>query len=97
MLPQPMVFLPRSTIRLQVEERSQGVTGRLFITLQGYKVLGLAGAAEEETRRLAEFEPIKKTRSTITKRAITGRSARRFSRTRRRRASCRSITSRRTI
>src|SRR5215510_5968106 len=60
MLPQPMVFLPRSTIRLQVEERSQGVTGRLFITLQGYKVLGLAGAAEEETRRLAEFEPIKK-------------------------------------
>jgi hypothetical protein len=60
MLPQPMVFLPRSTIRLQVEERSQGVTGRLFISLQGYKVLGLAGAAEEETRRLAEFEPIKK-------------------------------------
>jgi hypothetical protein len=61
MLPQPMVFLPRSTIRLQVEERSRGVTGRLFISLQGYKVLGLAGAAEEETRRLAEFEPIKKT------------------------------------
>ena len=60
MLPQPMVFLPRSTIRLQVEERSQGVTGRLFISLQGYKALGLAGAAEEETRRLAEFEPVKK-------------------------------------
>jgi len=60
MLPQPMVFLPRSTIRLQVEERSNEVAGRLFISLQGYKVLGLAGAAEEETRRLAEFEPIKK-------------------------------------
>lgn len=60
MLPQPMVFLPRSTIRLQVEERTQGVTGQLFITLQGYKVLGLAGASEEETRRLAEFEPTKK-------------------------------------
>ena len=60
MLPQPMVFLPRSTIRLQIEERTAGVTGRLFITLQGYKVLGLAGAAEEETRRLSEFEPIKK-------------------------------------
>jgi hypothetical protein len=60
MLPQPMVFLPRSTIRLQIEERTAAVTGRLFITLQGYKVLGLAGAAEEETRRLAEFEPIKK-------------------------------------
>ncbi len=55
-----MVFLPRSTIRLQVEERTAGVKGKLFITLQGYKVLGLAGATEEETRRLAEFEPIKK-------------------------------------
>jgi hypothetical protein len=60
MLPQPMVFLPRSTIRVQIEERSAGVKGKLFITLQGYKVIGLAGAAEEETRRLAEFEPIKK-------------------------------------
>ena len=37
MLPQPMAFLPRSTIRLQVEERTEGVEGRLFITLQGYK------------------------------------------------------------
>jgi hypothetical protein len=61
MLPQPMVFLPRSTIRLQIEERTAGVTGRLFISLQGYKALGLAGAPEEETRRLAEFEPVKKT------------------------------------
>ncbi|MDX2033438.1 MAG: hypothetical protein SF339_22370 [Blastocatellia bacterium] len=60
MLPQPMVFLPRSTIRLQIEERTAGVTGRLFITLQGYKVLGLAGASEDETRRLAEFEPMKR-------------------------------------
>ena len=60
MLPQPMVFLPRSTIRLQVEERTKGVGGRLFITLQGYKVLGLAGALEEETRRLAAFDPLKK-------------------------------------
>jgi hypothetical protein len=60
MLPQPMVFQPRSTIRLQVEERTRGVGGRLFITLQGYKVLGLAGALEEETRRLAAFDPLKK-------------------------------------
>ena len=60
MLPQPMVFQPRSTIRLQIEERTAGVKGKLFITLQGYKILGLAGASEEETRRLAEFEPIKK-------------------------------------
>jgi hypothetical protein len=57
MLPQPMVFLPRSTLRLQVEERTAGVTGRLFLTLQGYKVLGVAGATEEETRRLATFDP----------------------------------------
>ena len=57
MLPQPMVFLPRSTLRLQVEERTAGVVGRLFITLQGYKVLGAAGAMEEETRRLAAFDP----------------------------------------
>jgi hypothetical protein len=60
MLPQPMVFLPRSTIRLQVEERTKGVGGRLFITLQGYKILGLAGALEEETRRSATFDPLKK-------------------------------------
>jgi hypothetical protein len=57
MLPQPMVFLPRSTIRLQIEERTQGVGGRLFITLQGYKVLGLSGAREEEMRRLVTFDP----------------------------------------
>ena len=57
MLPQPMVFLPRSTLRLQIEERTAGVAGRLFITLQGYKVLGAAGALEEETRRLATFDP----------------------------------------
>ncbi len=60
MLPQPMVFLPRSTIRLQVEELTKGVGGRLFITLQGYKILGLAGALEEETRRFAAFDPLKK-------------------------------------
>ncbi|HKX33510.1 MAG TPA: hypothetical protein VJ302_37880 [Blastocatellia bacterium] len=60
MLPQPMVFLPRSTIRVQIEERTAGVTGRLFITLQGYKVLGLAGASEEELRRLSGFDPVQK-------------------------------------
>ncbi|MBI1925782.1 hypothetical protein HYR99_16220 [Candidatus Poribacteria bacterium] len=60
MLPQPMVFMPRSTIRLQVEERMAGVKGRLFITLQGYKVLGLAGGMEEEVRRLGEFHPLQR-------------------------------------
>jgi hypothetical protein len=59
-LSQPMVFMPRSTIRLQVEESTRGVTGRLFITLQGYKVLGVAGNLEEAVRRLVELDPLKK-------------------------------------
>ncbi len=59
-LPQPMVFMPRSTIRLQVEERTAGVKGQLTITLQGYKVLGVAGQLEEEVRKLGEFDPLKK-------------------------------------
>lgn len=36
-LSQPLSFAPRSTIRLQVIERSVGVTGTLFIVLYGYK------------------------------------------------------------
>jgi hypothetical protein len=60
MLPQPMVFMPRSTIRLQVEERMAGVKGRLFITVQGYKVLGLAGQSEEQIRQIGVFDPLKK-------------------------------------
>jgi hypothetical protein len=59
-LSQPMVFMPRSTIRFQVEERTQGTTGRLFITLQGYKVLGVAGNLEEAVRRLVEVDPLRK-------------------------------------
>lgn len=60
MLPQPMVFMPRSTIRLQVEERSAATKGKLFITLQGYKVFGLAGGSEEELRKLGEFDSLSK-------------------------------------
>jgi len=59
-LSQPMVFMPRSTIRIQVQESTQGVTGRLFITLQGYKVLGVAGNLEEAVRALVEMDPLKK-------------------------------------
>jgi hypothetical protein len=36
-LHQPMMFLPRSTIRVQVEEISG--SGRLYIVFQGYKML----------------------------------------------------------
>ena len=60
MLPQPMVFMPRSTIRLQVEERTAGVKGRLTIALQGYKVLGVAGQFEDEVRKLGAFDPLQK-------------------------------------
>jgi hypothetical protein len=59
-LPQPMVFMPRSTIRLQVEERTAEVKGQLTITLHGYKVLGVAGQLEDEVRKLGEFDPLKK-------------------------------------
>jgi hypothetical protein len=38
-LAKPLVFEPRSSIRLQVEEIS-GPAGTLFIVLQGYKILG---------------------------------------------------------
>ena len=40
MLAQPLTFQPRSTIRLQIVERSENVRGRLFIVLYGYKTLG---------------------------------------------------------
>ena len=65
-LSQPMVFMPRSTIRIQIEERTRidnpakPIKGNLFITLQGYKVLGVAGNLEEAVRRLVEMNPLKK-------------------------------------
>ena len=40
MLAQPLTFQPRSTIRLQIVERSENVRGTLFIVLYGYKTLG---------------------------------------------------------
>jgi hypothetical protein len=42
-LAKPMLFMPRSTIRIEVEEVSEGVLYRdslLFIVLHGYKILG---------------------------------------------------------
>ena len=39
LLAQPITFQPRSTIRLQVIERSEGIRGTLFIVLYGYKIL----------------------------------------------------------
>ena len=45
-LAQALTFQPRSTVRLQIVERSEGVKGTLFIVLYGYKVLGSPGSAE---------------------------------------------------
>lgn len=52
LLAQPLSFLPRSTLRLQVIERSQDTRGTLFIVLYGYKVLGAAGCPEPLVRTL---------------------------------------------
>jgi hypothetical protein len=51
MLARPMFFMPRSTMRLQIEERSDGVEGTLFIVLYGYKILS-AGCPEPVARSI---------------------------------------------
>jgi hypothetical protein len=51
-LAQPLTFLPRSTIRLQIIERSEGIKGTLFIVLYGYKILGTSGCPEPLMRSL---------------------------------------------
>ncbi|SRR6266705_244561 len=44
MLAQPLTFQPRSTVRLQIVERSEGIQGTLFIVLYGYKIFdGFSG------------------------------------------------------
>ena len=52
-LAQPLTFLPRSTLRLQIIERSEEIRGTLFIVVYGYKVLGSAQCAEPLARQLA--------------------------------------------
>ncbi|MBI4491102.1 MAG: hypothetical protein HY694_18625 [Deltaproteobacteria bacterium] len=51
LLAQPLTFQPRSTMRLQVIERSEGIKGTLFIVLYGYKML-VAGCPEPLVRTL---------------------------------------------
>lgn len=48
-LAQPLTFLPRSTIRVQVIERMKR-RGTLFIVLYGYKLLATSGCPEPEIR-----------------------------------------------
>src|SRR5207253_4746765 len=52
LLAQPFYFAPRSTLRLQVTERSEGVRGTLFIVLYGYKLLGATACPEPVVRQL---------------------------------------------
>lgn len=52
LLAQPITFLPRSSIRLQIIERTEGITGTLFIVLYGYKVLGSSACPEPVARTL---------------------------------------------
>ena len=51
-LPRPLSFAPRSTIRLQVIENSEGVRGTLFIVLYGYKLLAASHCPEPVVRAL---------------------------------------------
>ena len=52
LLAQPITFLPRTTLRLQIVERSQDVLGTLFVVLYGYQIAGAASCAELLTRHL---------------------------------------------
>lgn len=56
MLAQPLKFEPRSTVRMQIVERTEGLSGTLFIVLYGYKTGGPGemvtpfGASEPSSR-----------------------------------------------
>jgi hypothetical protein len=52
LLAQPITFLPRTTMRLQIIERSQDVRGTLFIVFYGYQVVGASCCPELIMRRL---------------------------------------------
>jgi len=53
-LARPIFFMPRSTVRVQVIEASEGVRGDLHIVLFGYKVLGASACPEPMVRSLVE-------------------------------------------
>lgn len=52
LLPQPLSFAPRSTVRLQVVENTEGAAGTLFIVLYGYKILAASHCPEPVVRGL---------------------------------------------
>lgn len=52
LLAQPFHFAPRSTLRLQITERTEGIRGTLFIVLYGYRLLGPSSCPEPAMRQL---------------------------------------------
>lgn len=44
LLAKPLSFVPRSTLRLQIAEHTEGARGTLFVVLYGYKILSSACA-----------------------------------------------------
>jgi hypothetical protein len=56
-LPRPLAFAPRSTLRVQVIENSDRVTGTLHVVFFGYKLLGLTACPEPLLRSLAAPPP----------------------------------------
>ncbi len=56
MLSRPVHFLPRSTIRIQIVERSDDVRGTLFIVLFGYKLGASSACGEAAQASLASMD-----------------------------------------
>lgn len=56
-LAQPLTFQPRSTIRLQIVEQSEGIQGTLFVVLYGYKVLAMSVCPESVMQALLNVSP----------------------------------------
>ena len=52
LLAQPFHFAPRTTLRLQITERTEGISGTLFIVLYGYRLLGSSSCPEPIMRQL---------------------------------------------
>lgn len=51
LLAHPCSFAPRTTLRLQVTERTAGVRGTLFVVLYGYRLLGMSSCPEPLARQ----------------------------------------------
>ncbi len=51
MLARPVYFMPRSTMRLQIQELSEEVQGTLFVVIYGYKILS-SGCPETVVRHI---------------------------------------------